>query len=318
MPEPKQKIVAKLIRIYEKIDHVEKAGHNKSQGYDYVRAADVVRMIRAAFIEEKIYAEINFEFVDPAYTIARAKEPGAPFSAVNIRCRLVFHDQESGETMSGSALGTGADTSDKAVYKAMTGCLKYALKNAALLPDEADPEADESVDEAARPSYDSRAPRPSVDPPDFQEAQRATPRPQPPPAPTPAPAPAPAAPPAACIPGTPIPVAPPTPAPANAPAPQELSPLPTEEDMKAYRNTFKLLGDDLTTEGKLKSSRGLPVNRKILVYLLYVTGATDAKALTKAQWEQFFAHVNGMKAQADGLKKLAALIEQVNSATAKK
>jgi hypothetical protein len=44
--------------------------------------------------------------------------------------------------------GTGTDKGDKAVYKAMTGALKYGLRHAFLIPDESDPEADTSTDKA--------------------------------------------------------------------------------------------------------------------------------------------------------------------------
>src|SRR5207244_7798356 len=46
------------------------------------------------------------------------------------------------------AYGTGTDKGEKSVFKAMTGALKYGLRNAFLIPDESDPEADSSVDKA--------------------------------------------------------------------------------------------------------------------------------------------------------------------------
>ena len=144
----------KLNQLYVIIDAVEKSKTNKMQHYDYVPATAVIRAVRKAFIELRLYAEINTDFVGAPYTIAREKAPNAPFSAVNVKVTVKLIDLDSAETSTGSAVGSGADTGDKAAFKAETGTLKYALKNACLAPDERDPEADATVDEgAAIPEY---------------------------------------------------------------------------------------------------------------------------------------------------------------------
>jgi ERF superfamily len=325
----------KLHKIYDAIDAIEKRGHNKSQNYDYIRAADVTNAIRKQLRDLKVYAEINFDFVGAPYTIARAKEKDAPFTAVSVRCFIAFHDLERSEDgitmLTSSGLGTGADTGDKAAYKAQTGALKYALKNAFLVPDEADPEADESVDENSR--YQSRQ-DPSMaqdDAPDFQEARHAAPRPAASPKPSPEPE-RPTPSPASCAEAPrskPEPELPPPPpavppeqqnhGPAVAPtvAPESLpmpgaNELPTEEQLAVYRTEFSKLGDVLSTEGKLKSSKGLPINRKLLVFLLHITKANDAKNITKGQWDDFFRRVGIAKTLENGLIGLAQLVNKAN------
>ena len=113
----------KLHQIYSAIDQVEKRGRNQMQKYDYIKAADVTNAIRKQLIMLRVYAEINFEFVGPAYTIAREKAPNAPFSAVMVKCTIAFHDLDdvSKGPIFSSGLGTGADTGDKAAYKADDG-----------------------------------------------------------------------------------------------------------------------------------------------------------------------------------------------------
>jgi hypothetical protein len=293
----------KLHKIYETVDAVEKRGENTMQHYKYIKAADVTNAIRKQFTALKVYAEINFDFVGGPYTIARAKDKDAPFSAVNVKCSIMFHDLESDQVSTSSGLGTGADTGDKAAYKAMTGALKYALKNAFLVPDEADPEADESVDEA--PSFqDSRhsAPRPTAAP-----AAKA------PSAPVTARGPAPVA---SSMETTRIvvevPVAP------REPGDGSESDLPSEEDMNAYRKRFKILSDSLSEKRVLQASKGLPVNVKIKVFLLQVTGAPDAKQLTISQWNNFFQRVDAALALEEGLKGLAKLINKANGIETKK
>ena len=320
----------KLNKIYEAIEFIEKRGTNKAQNYKFMRSVDVTLALRKKFIEHKIYAEINFEFVGAPYTIAREKAPNAPFTAVNARCSVVFWDLESGETRTASGLGSGCDNNDKAAYKAQTGALKYALKNAFLIPDEADPEADESVDRDSAPVLESPGAFDTTDDmPDFREASHAAPAPrrsgneQATPAFVEAVTPRPAAAPKAEIPAAPAP-APvlettdqPLPTAEREPGddtePVNTDPtMPTEEEMAKYRTLFSQLGDALSLDGKLKSSPKLPINRKLHVFLLHITKAEAAPKITKAQWDDFFKRVDVVKQQADGLVGLAKLVNKVN------
>ena len=318
-------LAQKLITVYKTIEFIEKRGFNKSQSYKYMKASDIVTAVRRALLDQGVYAEINMFFDGPNYTIARAKDKDAPFSAVNTRCVAIFHDTDSNEILTASGLGTGADTGDKASYKSQTGAIKYMLRNAFLIPDEeGDPESDPKLDEGADPSV-------SVDNmPDFHEAQHTAPRantPKETPAAAPAPAPAPAktvapkkktepvGPPKAEIPAQ----APAQPKPEAAPEPAVDGTMPTEGQMTGYRQAFKRLGDDLSTEGKLKSSAKLPVERKLLVFLLSITSATDAKKITRAQWDNFFSRVETAKSNPEvGFTGLAKLVNKANGIEEKK
>lgn len=330
--EKKMPLKEKLYEIYKALDVIEKAGHNQSQHYDYIKASDVTRAIRSQFIEQKIYAEINFDFVGSPYTIARAKDPNAPFAAVNVKCSIVFHDLDSEVTLTASGLGTGADTSDKAVYKAMTGALKYALKNAVLAPDEADPEADESVDERGGSRQVSEIP-------DFQDAKRAPAPRQDRPASRPAPPPVPKAAeenPFDSQPAKAAKTAPPVP-PVQATAPEEFhaeveaergdayegpdtedNRLPTEDELNGYRKLFTEFSNNMADKGKLKPSKGLPAATKLKAFLLNITQADSPKELTKAQWDNFFERVKAASARENGFVDLAKLINKVNGIEDKK
>jgi hypothetical protein len=317
----------KLAEVYKTIEGVAKSGENKMQHYNYVRATDVTKAVREALVAQKVYAEINFRFDGMPYTVAREKAPNAPFTAVNVQCTIVFHDLESTEILTSSGLGSGCDNNDKAAYKAQTGALKYALKNAFLIPDDADPEADESVDDAGSSSSIDR----SEDMPDFRDAQRGNAAPshgkkedsRPTPASdkkteaksnssTTATQPTETAKPASAAPAAETGAATTSSAPAPAVAPGADGPLPTEEDLNKYRAEFKKLGDDLSAHGKLKSSKGLPINRKVIVFLLSITGAPEVPKITKAQWENFFQRVEAKKAEENGLVNLAKLVNKTN------
>lgn len=317
----------KLHAVYASVDFIPKNGWNKFQNYAFIQSADVTHAIRKALTDQKVYAEINFDFAGGPYTIARDKSPNAPFSAVNVCCSIVFHDLEGDETITSSGLGTGADTGDKAAYKAMTGALKYALKNAFLIPDEADPEADGKTDEgaASEPDYhesrhsEPRANQPKQDRP--TAAARSTNSHD-----VPLPTERPFAPPQASIPNAEHAAAPkqtkqasaPPAAPTREPGDESENDVPpTESELGAYRKQFKALGDALSepppTGGNLKSSKGLPINRKLLVFLLQISKVDGAKNITKSQWDNFFARVEAAKvAEGVGLVGLAKLINKAN------
>jgi hypothetical protein len=58
-------------------------------------------------------------------------------------------DGDTGESLPAQTfIGYGADTGDKGVYKAMTGCEKYMLMKTFLISTGDDPESDEKVDKA--------------------------------------------------------------------------------------------------------------------------------------------------------------------------
>jgi hypothetical protein len=334
-------LLEKMLEIYKTVDFIPKNGYNKSQSYKFMRAADVVIELRKNLIAQRVYVEVNYGFSGPAYTIAREKAPNAPFSAVSVVCTLVFHDLDSTQTLTASGVGTGCDTNDKAGYKAMTGALKYALKNAFLVPDEADPEGDESVEDNRSTNHAPSAGDGEM--PNFQESKHEAAKPAPArkkaePAkqdPTPAasgataaatsPAPAPAGIPPANKPNNAalVPQAAPETTSNTSATSAQREPgdedatidtrLPSESELDSYRKAFQKLGDDLSTTGGLKSSPKLPIERKLLVFLLGITGADAAKNITNDQWKTFFARVEaGKNSEQVGLKGIAVLVNRAS------
>ena len=144
-PKPKN-LMAKLADIVREIDHVEKSGRNDFQKYNYVKAADVAWLVRKALSERNIY------LVSDVVEIRNYEIPAREgvMQAVDVKMQFSFFDGDAPETppMVLHSYGTGTDKGDKAVYKAMTGALKYGLRHAFLIPDESDPEADEKTDKA--------------------------------------------------------------------------------------------------------------------------------------------------------------------------
>lgn len=93
--------------------------------------------------------------------------------------------------------------------------------------------------------------------------------------------------------------------------------MPTETQLVEFRKQFKQLGDDLATAG-LKAGRGLPINRKVLAFLLKTTGAKEAGAVNLSQWTNFFHKVELTKQGEGGIKRLVTVVNEANGITEEK
>ena len=279
MTLPTMNLRGKLVAIYEELDHVEKAGRNKTQNYNFVRSADVLRDVRTAFAAHRIYAETNFTETG-SYDIKT--NSGGNMHASKVKVDIILYDVDSDETKHISGLGDGADVGDKGVYKAQTGAVKNALRNGLLLPDEADPEADTSVDDNVEP-----APRREFrQPPPFS------------PAPTPRQIIAeerekePESSEFAASPDN-----------GNINAAQAPFATVSGEQLAKYRARCVELQKKLTAAG-LKSSRTLRVGSKFLMYLLDTTGAANVSQISTSVWEAFLDVAEQMD--------IEKLVKQVN------
>lgn len=143
---PKLNLLQKLASVVAEIDNVDKRGRNEFQRYAYVKAADVAWLVRKALSSRNIY--LVADVVEIRNYEIPAKE--GHMQAVDLRMEFSFFDGDEPAThpIVLHSWGTGTDKGDKAVYKAMTGALKYGLRHAFLIPDESDPEADTDTDKA--------------------------------------------------------------------------------------------------------------------------------------------------------------------------
>jgi hypothetical protein len=140
---PETKIAAKLVAAMGEIDAVTKEGRNELQKYKYVRAADVANEVRKVLVKHKI-AFTYSTGVHERWVVDRIdRNTGSVIGQMNysnLEVHFTFTDAESGDSITLNGIGCGQDTGEKAVYKAMTGALKYALRMNFIIPDESDPE----------------------------------------------------------------------------------------------------------------------------------------------------------------------------------
>lgn len=123
-----------LADVMGKVGYVQKHGKNEFHKYRYARAEDIFR---------KVNDELSKRGICVSSHVALAyHEPGHAI----VHTTLTFLKGDESVTVQG--LGEGSDKGDKAVMKASTAALKYALASAFLISWGDDPEADVETDKA--------------------------------------------------------------------------------------------------------------------------------------------------------------------------
>lgn len=132
-------IRAKLCAMMGEIGYIEKRGQNTAQNYAYVQAADIAAVVArlcakygiAFWAEEEVLSWDN-----------RQTSKGNAMFVCRASMKYVFADIDSEERITVPSTGEGMDTGDKAIYKAKTGALKYALIQTFLIATGDDPETE--------------------------------------------------------------------------------------------------------------------------------------------------------------------------------
>ncbi len=137
------------------VGYVQKKGRNEFQNYNYVTESDVVAQTREALLENDIV-------IIPSVDSVSHDEWGN----TNIIVTYTVHHTTSGESLTFRMAGAGNDRNskgvgDKGIYKALTGCNKYALLKALQLATGDDPEDEKSepAPKAAAPVAPKAAPK---------------------------------------------------------------------------------------------------------------------------------------------------------------
>jgi len=147
-------LVKKLAKIMAETRWVEKKGRNSFFNYDYARETDILDAVRSKLAANGIFVFTSVESVDLRETGKRTRD-GSPVNMVTVRTKHVFRDGESGESAEVFGTGSGEDSGDKAVYKAITGAMKYFLSKNFLISTGDDPEKDSETEKG---SFDGKAP----------------------------------------------------------------------------------------------------------------------------------------------------------------
>lgn len=145
MQESKEvKLFTKILNVVSKVEKIEKSGRNDHQKYDYATEEDLINAVRQLLLDNKLLITTDSETKD-VQKVYKYNTTGGIASETLITTVNTLHtfiDTETGHTFAVKSTGSGADTLDKGVFKAITGSLKYFLNKNFMVPTEDDPEND--------------------------------------------------------------------------------------------------------------------------------------------------------------------------------
>ncbi len=132
-------LMQKLAEIMAVIERIPKRGHNSFHDYDYALESDIKDVVRKELSSRNIMM-LSHELSRTATPVTTKK--GSQEQIITLEIEYTLIDADSGQTTKFVGYGDGQDAGDKAVYKAKTGALKYALTSLFLIPTGDDPETD--------------------------------------------------------------------------------------------------------------------------------------------------------------------------------
>lgn len=150
----------KLAEVMAAINWQPKTGRNQQQGYDFVSVEVIKDAVRTELAARHVMFYVSTD------TITRSEyqtKSGSTMFHVDIQGEVTFADGDSGEMFTTKTAGEAADTGDKALNKALTAMVKYALIGTFLIPTGEDPdqETPEAKPAGRRPQAERSNPKPA-------------------------------------------------------------------------------------------------------------------------------------------------------------
>lgn len=130
MSNAKVQLYQKMLNVYKAVDYLQKDDHVKFNNTNYKAISEekVTSTVRAALVENGLIV----------FPIEQDHKKEGNLSTVDVKYKLV--DTETGEYEIIVSSGTGADTQDKGVGKAMTYAFKYLFLRTFAIPTGEDPD----------------------------------------------------------------------------------------------------------------------------------------------------------------------------------
>lgn len=169
-PKPEvEGIYFKLWKAYDYFPYLQKDKRNQFHKYSYLSEAKIKQVAQTMLKELGLVFHYSVDNVETQITSLGDEGRTKAGVYVTVKASYEFIDIETKEKISGFAYGSGWDTNDKALYKAITGSIKYIFNSNFLIPTGDDPENDElEVGE----QFEPRKPEPEPE-------QRPAPKPEP-------------------------------------------------------------------------------------------------------------------------------------------
>jgi hypothetical protein len=135
-------LASKLAEIMAEVENVPKRGHNDHFHYDFATEADVAAAIRSGLAKRHIALLPSLLDWKDETTILKGERGEKSKTITTVKLSYAFVDGETGERFECPWAGRGEDSSDKGLFKAITGGNKYFLLKCFQIPTGDDPEND--------------------------------------------------------------------------------------------------------------------------------------------------------------------------------
>lgn len=170
---------AKLLAAQQEIAGIDKTGHNTHFDYDFFEEREVLRVAKSALTNAGLAFFYSVEEVTDREVQTKR---GNQELLTDVRMVCTLFDAESGDSISGGAIGRGQDGQDKGINKAIVAGLKYWLLKVLMIPTGDDTESDantadgnvppEKTTAASKKPTEKPAKEPSKKPPADTEKKR--------------------------------------------------------------------------------------------------------------------------------------------------
>lgn len=132
-PASEMSVLEKILEIRKRVGVVKKKGRNQEQKWDYLRIEDAVVSVNSLMAEFGLILTPTLQKKpDGSFCFDRSIHSGKDGPRgyiVSVVLRWSMQDVKTGDSECWDFPGEGYDTTDKGVYKAMTGNRKYAIIN---------------------------------------------------------------------------------------------------------------------------------------------------------------------------------------------
>jgi hypothetical protein len=142
-PEPTAggvSVLRKLLAVMKDCGYIQKDKKNAFHNYSYASEAAIKDRVHAALVEHGVIPQISLLGLTER-EIPKQGKASDWLTTANVHYK--FYCCDTGEFIEGTFYGCGIDPSDKGLYKAITGAIKYLLTSQFLIPTGDDPEGDE-------------------------------------------------------------------------------------------------------------------------------------------------------------------------------
>lgn len=155
LPGPAKSLAEAMHRVMTQVGYIQKKGTvTVGQGYKFAGEAQFIEAIRPELVAQQIV--VCPIAMDMLVNEVFPNSSGKPQNRVMLRVTFRFTHAASGQTLDVQTCGEGIDNGDKATNKAMTGAMKYALRQAFVIETGNDPDETPSAQQERAPRAESQ------------------------------------------------------------------------------------------------------------------------------------------------------------------